>query len=209
MVKTAILVSGGGRNLQAIIDSRLFGEIPNCDLAAVIASDPAAYALTRAQAAGIDCFVVDRELFPNDQSFNEAIFHKLRDLDIELVVLAGFVHRLSETIIRYWKNRIINVHPSLLPAFSGENMGGTAPHRAAIEAGVRLTGATAYFVSETPHTGPIILQQAVPVYPEDTPDLLQKRVMEQAEWSVLPQAVALYCAGALSVEDGRVKLLEQ
>ncbi len=209
MVKTAVLVSGGGRNLQSIIDSRLFGEIPNCDLAAVISSAPDAYALRRAQSAGIDCFVVDRELFPNDSSFNEALFHKLRDLDIELVVLAGFVHRLADNIIHFYKNRIINVHPALMPAFSGPDMGGCAPHQAAIEAGVRLSGATAYFVSETPCMGPIILQQAVPVYFEDTPALLQERVMEQAEWSILPQAVALYCAGVLSVENGRVKIQEQ
>ena len=208
MVKTAILVSGGGRNLQAIIDSRLFGEIPNCDLAAVISSDPEAYALTRAQAAGISTYVVDRTLFPNDQSFNEALFHKLRDLDIQLVVLAGFVHRLSAAIIRAYQNRIINVHPSLLPAFSGPDMGGAAPHRAAIRTGVRITGATAYFVSETPFSGPIILQEAVPVLFDDTPDTLQERVMSQGEWSVLPRDVALYCAGALSVEDGRVRISE-
>ncbi|MGI6028640.1 MAG: phosphoribosylglycinamide formyltransferase [Candidatus Heteroscillospira sp.] len=206
MVRTAVLVSGGGRNLQAIIDSRLFGEIPNCDIASVISSNPEAYALTRARAAGIDAFVVDREIFPNAQSFNEALYHKLRDLDIELVVLAGFTHRLSDAIINSWRNRIINVHPSLLPAFSGEGMDGAAPHEAAIAAGVRISGATAYFVSEVPRRGPIILQQAVPVLQDDTPASLQERVMEQAEWSILPQAVALYCTGALRVENGLVKI---
>ena len=202
MVRTAVLVSGGGRNLQAIIDSRLFGEIPNCDLCAVISSSPEAYALTRAAAANIDSYVVDREMFPNDHSWGDAIFHKLKDLDIDLVVLAGFAPMLPESAIKYYKNRIINVWPSLLPAFPGP----MDPHAAAIEAGVKLSGATAYFVGEGHSCGSIILQQAVEVLQEDTPMELQQRIMEQAEWSILPQAVALYCAGALTVENGRVKI---
>ena len=204
MVRTAVLVSGGGRNLQAIIDSRLFGEIPNCDLCAVISSHEGAYALTRASAANIDTYVVARELFPNDHSWGEAIFHKLRDLDIELVVLAGFEHALPEAAIKHYKNRIINVWPSLLPAFAGPE----DPHTAAIEYGVHITGATAYFVTEQPCRGPIIMQQAVEIAPDDTPAQLHDKIMEQAEWSILPRAVALYCTGALTVENGKVKINE-
>jgi len=204
MVRTAVLVSGGGRNLQAIIDSRLFGEIPNCDLAAVISSREGAYALTRAAAANIATYVVDRAVFPNDHSWGEAMFHKLRDLDIELVVLAGFEQALPENAIKHYKNRIINVFPSLLPAFAGPD----DPHAAALQYGARITGATAYFVTEEPYSGPIILQQAVEVLPDDTPASLHDRIMEQAEWSILPRAVAMYCTGALAVENGKVKISE-
>ena len=204
MVRTAILVSGGGRNLQAVIDSRLFGEIPNCDIVAVISSDPEAYALTRARAAGIDACAVDRALFPNEASFCEAVLRKLVDLDVELAVLAGYTHPVSRAMAKRYKNRIINVHPALMPAFSDPDCFGRVPHERAIAAGVHISGATAYFVTDTPLRGPIILQQAVEVRQDDTPASLQQRVMEEAEWSILPRAVALYCAGALKVEDGRV-----
>jgi len=204
MIRTAILVSGGGRNLQAVIDSRLFGEIENCDIVAVVSSNPDAYALARARAAGLTGCVVDRDVFPNVQSFNEAIFHKLRDLDAELVVLAGFTEKLSDAVIRHYKNRIIGVHPSLMPAFSGTPESANTACAMALETGVRITGATAYFLTETPCAGPIILQQAVEVLPDDSPKSLSERVMSEAEWSILPRAVALYCAGALEVVDGRV-----
>ena len=204
MLRTAVLVSGGGRNLQAVIDSRLFGEIPNCDLVAVISSNPEAYALSRARAAGIDDCVVDHELFPNEASVCEAVLRKLRDLDIELVVLAGYTHPISPAMIRHYRNKIINVHPSLMPAFCEPDCVGRVPHERAIAAGVKITGATAYFVTETPFCGPIILQQAVEVRDDDTPLTLQQRVMEEAEWSILPRAVALCCAGAIKVENGRV-----
>ncbi|MGE4353368.1 MAG: phosphoribosylglycinamide formyltransferase [Oscillospiraceae bacterium] len=208
MVKTAVLVSGGGKNLQAIIDSRLFGEIPDCDLAAVISSSPEAYALTRARSAGIETVVVDRDVFANNQSFCEAILHNLRDLDIELVVLAGFTYILEPPVIRQYKNRIINIHPSLLPSFASPGAKGYIPHEQVIAAGVRVTGATAYFVTDKINNGPIILQQAVEVMQDDTPQTLQRRVMEEAEWSILPRAVALYCAGMLTVEKDRVKIEE-
>ena len=208
MVRTAILVSGGGKNLQAIIDSRLFGEIPDCDIVAVISSAPEVYALTRARNAGIEALVVDRDVFPNNQSFCEAILNKLRDLDIELVVLAGFTYVLEPPIVRQFKNSIINIHPSLLPAFASSIAKGYVPHEQAISFGVRISGATAYFVTDKLNSGPIILQQPVEVMQEDTPQTLQRRVMEEAEWSILPRAVALYCAGMLRVENDRVIIAE-
>lgn len=203
MIKTAVLVSGGGTNLQAVMDAHLFGEIPNCELSAVISSDPEAYALVRAKSANIPTYVVDRALFPNTPSYNTALLQKLQDLDIELIVLAGYAHELGGAILRAFENRVIDTFPSLLPAFS--DCAGTtlAPYEAAIRAGVKLSGATAYFV--TPGAGgPIILQQAVEVWEGDTPKTLQRRIMEEAEWKILPRAVALYCQGSLWIEGGVV-----
>ncbi len=207
MVRIGILVSGGGTNLQAIIDSRLFGEIPNSEIAAVISSNPDAYALTRAKSAGIDSFVVDREIFPNEGSFNEAIIKKLHDLDIELVVLAGFPHVLDKAIVEKYKNRIINIHPSLLPSFACGKAKELIPHEMAIKEGVKISGATAYFVTEKLNSGPIILQKAVEVSQDDTAITLQSKVMREAEWSILPRAIALYCIGALEVSGEKVKII--
>lgn len=203
MVKTAVLVSGGGTNLQAIIDSYIFGEIPNCELTAVISSDPAAYALTRARSARIPAYVVDASLFPHNAYFCDALLGKLKDLDIELVVLAGFVPKLEQPLVRYFKNRIIDVYPALLPAFRTADGSGIRPHELALEYGVKISGATAYFVTEEEADGPVILQQAVSVWEGDSPKTLQRRVMEEAEWKILPKAVALFCSGKLSIE-GRV-----
>ncbi len=208
MVNTAVLVSGGGANLQAILDSYFFGQIPGCNLSAVISSVPDAYALTRAKNAGIRGFTVDASLFPNEASFNNAIFGKLKDLDTELVVLAGYRHELDRPTLRYFKNRIINIHPSLLPAFSEGSSYGLQVHQKVIEAGVKISGATAYFVTENDF-GPIILQQAVAVDMDDTPQTLQRKVMEQAEWPILAQAVTLYCQGRLRVEGNRVRVLSE
>ncbi len=203
MVKTAILVSGGGTNLQAVMDSHLFGEIPNCELTAVISSDPDAYALIRAKSANLPTYVVDRSLFPNAQSFNTAVEQKLQDVDTELVVLAGYIHPLGQSVLKAYENRIINVCPSLLPAFGECDMNSMEPYDQAIRAGVKLSGATAYFVTEG-HTGPIILQQAVEVWEGDTPKTLQRRIMEEAEWKLLPRAIAMFCQDLLRVEDGVV-----
>ncbi len=208
MVRIGILVSGGGTNLQAIIDSRLFGEIPNSEIAAVISSNPKAYALTRATAAGIEAVVVDREIFPNEANFCEAILKKLHDLDIDLVVLAGFPHVLNKAIVEKYKNRIINIHPSLLPAFAHAEAKDMIPHEMAIKSGVKITGATAYFVTENLNVGPIILQKAVEISQDDTAITLQQKVMEEAEWSILPRAVALFCIGALEVKNGKVYIIE-
>ena len=203
MVKTVVLVSGGGTNLQAIMDAHLFGDIPNCELTAVISSDPEAYALIRAKSANIPTYVVDRSLFPNGQTFNTAVEQKLQDLDAELVVLAGYVHSLGANVLRSYENRIINVYPSLLPAFGQCDMNSMEPYEQAIRSGVKLSGATAYFVTAG-QTGPIILQQAVEVWEGDTSKTLQRRIMEEAEWKLLPKAIALYCQDSLRVEDGIV-----
>jgi len=206
MIKTAVLVSGGGTNLQAIMDAHLFGEIPNCELTAVISSDPEAYALIRAKSANIPAYVVDRTLFPNQATFSTALLQKLEDLDIELVVLAGYVHPIGGPILRAYENRIVNTFPSLLPAFGDCDGAGLAPYEAALQAGVKLSGATAYFVTAG-SAGPIILQQAVEVWEGDTPKTLQRRIMEEAEWKLLPRALALYCQGALHVEGGVVHIV--
>lgn len=206
MVKTAILVSGGGTNLQAVMDAHLFGEIPNCELTAVISSDPEAYALVRARSANIPAFVIDRTLFPNAPSYNTALQQKLHDLDIELVVLAGYAYVLSGGILRAFAGRIISTFPSLLPAFAECSEFTEEPYESAIRTGVKLSGATACFVLETGR--PIILQQAVEVWEGDTPRTLQRRIMEEAEWKILPRAVALYCQGELQLDDtGTVHLL--
>ncbi len=203
MVKTAILVSGGGTNLQAVIDAHLFGEIPNCELTAVISSNADAYALIRAKSANIPSYVVDWSLFPNPMSFNTAILQKLEDLDVELVALAGYTCPVGGAVLRRYQNRIINIQPSLLPAFSDCSGATMEPYEAAIRSGVKLSGATAYFVTDAAG-GPIILQQAVEVWEGDTARTLQRRIMEEAEWKILPKAMALYCQGRLSVEDGIV-----
>ena len=203
MVKTAILVSGGGTNLQAIMDSHLFGEIPNCELTAVISSDPEAYALIRAKSANLPAYVIDRSVFPNAASYNTAVLQKLQDLDIQLVALAGYAHQLGTVILREYENRVINIYPSLLPAFAYCDGNSLEPYEQALEAGVKLSGATAYFVTDGVG-GPIILQQAVEVWEGDTPRTLQRRIMEEAEWKLLPRALALYCQGLLRVENGLV-----
>ena len=209
MVKTAVLVSGGGTNLQAILDSMIFDEIKNCELTAVISSNPNAYALVRAQNAGIPSYVVDISLFPNRRTFTDAIIDKLRDLDIELVVLAGFLYVLSPRFVSCFENRVINIHPSLIPAFCGDGYYGLHVHEKVLEYGAKITGATAHFVSAETDTGPVIIQKAVAVLEGDTPEILQRRVMEEAEWQILPKAISLYCEGRLTVEGRVVHIREE
>jgi len=203
MVRTAILVSGGGTNLQAIIDANLFGEIKNCELSAVISSNPEAYAVERAQYAGIPVYIVDRSIFPNRLSFTKALLDKLQDLEIELVVYAGFNYILDHQLIKAYENRIINIHPSLIPSFCGPGFYGMRVHEAALAHGVKVTGATAHFATEITDDGPIILQKAVSVFEDDTPQTLQRRVMEEAEWKILPEAISLFCERRLEI-DGRI-----
>ena len=203
MVKTAIIVSGGGTNLQAIIDANLFGEIKNCDISAVISSNPDAYAVERAKNAGIPVYIVERAVFPNRKTFTRALLDKLRDLEIELVVYAGFNFIVDPPLVKAYKNKIINIHPSLIPSFCGSGYYGLRVHEAALAAGVKVTGATAHFVTETVDDGPIIIQRAVPVLEDDTASTLQRRVMEEAEWKILPEAISLFCEGRLEV-DGRI-----
>ncbi len=209
MVKTAVLVSGGGTNLQAILDSLLFEEIKNCELTAVISSTPNAYALVRAKNANVPTYVVDVSLFPNRRTFTDAIIDKLRDLDVELVVLAGFLYVLSPRFVSVFENRVINIHPSLIPAFCGDGCYGLHVHEKVLEYGVKVTGATAHFVSEITDAGPVIAQKAVEVREGDTPEILQRRVMEEAEWQILPKAVSLFCEGRLKVEGRIVHVLEE
>lgn len=206
MVKTAVLVSGGGTNLQAIMDAHLFGEIPNCELTAVISSDPEAYALLRAKSANIPAYVIDRTLFPNNATYSTALLQKLEDLDIELVVLAGYLQPIGGTILRAYENKIINIFPSLLPAFCDADAASLEPYERALHEGVKLSGATAYFVTAG-STGPIILQQAVEVWEGDTPKTLQRRIMEEAEWKLLPRAIALFCQGSLHLDGGVVHVV--
>ncbi|MCL2228052.1 MAG: phosphoribosylglycinamide formyltransferase [Oscillospiraceae bacterium] len=206
MVKTAVLVSGGGTNLQAIIDAHLFGEIRNCELIAVISSNPEAYANERAKYAGIPVYVIDRTIFPNQLSFTKALLEKLLDIEAELVVYAGFNYILGPQLIKAYENRIINIHPSLLPSFGGPGYYGLKMHEEVLKYGVKVTGATAHFATEIVDDGPIILQKAVEVLEDDTPSTLQRRVMEEAEWKILPEAISLFCERRLELEDRVVRI---
>ena len=203
MVRIAVLVSGGGTNLQALIDAQGRGEIPDGEIAAVISSSPDAFALERAKRAGIPGYVIDRKAFASNQAMTVALTQQLKELDIGLVVLAGFMYILTPELIDAYPNAILNVHPALIPSFCGEGFYGLHVHEAALAYGVKVTGATVHFVSEDCDGGPIVLQQAVPIEEGDTAEVLQRRVMEQAEWKILPRAVALFCAGKLRVE-GRI-----
>ncbi len=206
--RIAVLVSGGGTNLQALIDAQRRGDIINGEIAAVIASKPGVYALERAKRAGIPGYVVARKDYPSSQAMTAALVDKLKSLDIDLVVLAGFMVILTEEIVRAYPNAILNVHPALIPSFCGEGYYGLHVHERALEYGVKVSGATVHFVSEECDGGPIVLQKAVAVEENDTPETLQRRVMEQAEWVVLPRAVSLFCQGRLKVEGRTVRILK-
>lgn len=207
MKNIAVLVSGGGTNLQALIDAQGRGELINGRIAAVIASKPGVYALERATAAGIPGYVVARKDYPSSRAMTVALVAKLRSLDIDLVVLAGFMTILTEEMVQTFPNAILNVHPALIPSFCGPGYYGLHVHEKALEYGVKLSGATVHFVSEECDGGPIVLQKAVPVEEGDTPEILQRRIMEQAEWVLLPQAVSLFCQGRLRVEGRVVRIL--
>ena len=189
MVRVAILVSGGGTNLQAIIDAKNAGKIPSAELALVIASNEKAYALTRAANAGIPSEVLRKAKGEDVTLYGERLLEVLRAHKIDLVVLAGFLTILPENVIRAYDHRILNVHPSLIPSFCGDGFYGLRVHEAALQKGVKVTGATIHFVNEITDGGDIIAQKAVEVLPDDTPETLQKRVMVEAEWVLLPQAV--------------------
>ena len=208
MVRIAVLVSGGGTNLQALIDAQGRGEIPDGQIAAVISSSPDAFALERAKKAGIPGYVINRKDFASNQAMTVALTQQLKELDIGLVVLAGFMYILTPELIDAYPNAILNVHPALIPSFGGEGFYGLHVHEAALAYGVKVTGATVHFVSEDCDGGPIVLQQAVPIEEGDTAEVLQRRVMEQAEWKILPRAVALFCAKKLRVE-GRIVHIDQ
>ena len=207
-IRIAVLVSGGGTNLQALIGARDRGELGGGQLAAVISSKEGAYALERAKQAGIPCYVVARKNYDSNCAMTEALVDKLKELNIDLVVLAGFMHILTEEMVKAYPNAILNVHPALIPAFCGAGYYGIHVHEKALAYGVKITGATVHFVNEEPDGGPIVLQRAVAVQPGDTPETLQRRVMEQAEWHILPQAVALFCQGRLCVQGRLVTIKE-
>ncbi len=204
--RIAVLVSGGGTNLQALIDAQSRGEIINGEIAAVISSKEGAYALERAEKAGIPGYVIARKEYDSNQAMTVALVDKLKQLNIDLVVLAGFMVILTEEMVKAYPNAIINVHPALIPSFCGEGYYGLHVHEKALEYGVKLSGATVHFVSEECDGGPIILQKAVAVEEGDTAETLQRRIMEQAEWIILPQAVSLFCQGRLRVEGRLVHI---
>ena len=209
MKRIAVLVSGGGTNLQALIDAQARGGLGGGHIAAVISSKAGAYALERARSAGIPAFVLARRDYPSSQAFTAALTEKLQSLDIDLVVLAGFMVILTEEMVRAFPNAILNVHPALIPSFCGAGCYGLHVHEKALAYGVKLTGATVHFVSEDCDGGPIVLQKAVAVEPGDTPETLQRRVMEEAEWVLLPRAVSLFCQDRLLVEGRQVRILPE
>ena len=208
MLKLAVLVSGGGTNLQAIMDGIASGSITNAKIVTVISNNKNAYALTRAEQAGIPTSCISPTDYADRGAFHEALLKALVESEADLIVLAGCLVVIPEMIIDRFPNRIINIHPSLIPSFCGTEYYGLKVHEGALARGVKLTGATVHFVDKGTDTGPIILQKAVEVLPDDTPKSLQQRVMEQAEWVIMPKAIDLIANGKVKVQDGKV-LIEQ
>lgn len=204
MLNIVVLVSGGGTNLQALIDAEKNGIIKSGKIVGVISSSPDAYALERAAKNGIPSAVISRKSFKNSESFDDALCRQLENFNADLIVLAGFMSILGKKLVKKYSNKIINVHPALIPSFCGKGFYGLRVHEAALKYGVKVTGATVHFVNEIPDGGAIILQKAVDILPGDTPEVLQKRVMELAEWKLLPQAAELFCAGKLKIVDNNV-----
>lgn len=203
MKKIVVLVSGGGTNLQALIDAEKRREITGGKITCVISSKPDAFALERARFNGIASRVLARKDFADVHEYSKAMLEALNEEKADLVVYAGFMTILDETVCRAYPNKMMNVHPSLIPSFCGKGFYGLRVHEAVLEKGVKLTGATVHFVTEECDGGPIILQGAVPVLNDDTPAILQRRVMENAEWKLLPKAVALFCQDKIKVVDGK------
>ncbi len=201
MKNIIVLVSGGGTNLQALIDAQESGKIRGGKITCVISSKPDAYALERAKKHGIATRVISRKEYCDVSSYSKAILDALNEEKADLVVYAGFMTILDEQVVKAYPNRMMNVHPALIPSFCGKGYYGLRVHEEALRKGVKLTGATVHFVTEVCDGGPIILQKAVEVQSGDTPEILQKRVMEQAEWKILPQAVSLFCEDRLEVRD--------
>lgn len=202
MLNVVVLVSGGGTNLQAIIDAVESGQITNTKIAGVISNNQNAYALERAKKHGIPSLCISPKQFSFREEFNEQFLEKVNELHPDLIVLAGFLVVIPPAMIETYRNRIINIHPSLIPSFCGTGFYGLKVHEAALARGVKVVGATVHFVDEGTDTGPIILQKAVEVEAGDTPEVLQRRVMEQAEWKILPKAIDLIANGKVSVLDG-------
>ena len=207
MLKLAVMVSGGGTNLQAILDAIDNGRINNVQVQVVISSKEDAYAMERAHKAGIRALYISQKSYGTKEEFQDALLAVIEKEQIDLIVLAGYMVILPEKVIQAYRNRIINIHPSLIPAFCGKGYYGIKVHEYALARGVKITGATVHFVDEGTDTGPIILQKAVEVKQGDTPEILQKRVMEQAEWQILPKAIDLIANGKVSVVDGKVLIV--
>ena len=208
MLKVVVLVSGGGTNLQAIIDSIQKGVVTNTEITAVISNNKNAYALERAKAAGIATECISPKDFENREAFNEALLAGIKKYEPDLVVLAGFLVILPKALIQEYRNRLLNIHPSLIPSFCGTGYYGLKVHEAVLARGNKVTGATVHFVDEGTDTGPILLQKAVAVKHGDTPEILQKRVMEEAEWELLPKAIDAVANGKVLFEDGKAYIQE-
>ena len=207
MIKVAVLVSGGGTNLQAIIDAKAVGIINNAEISLVISNKPTAFALERARKAGIEARCIAPSEFETREEFNEALIRTLDEAGIDLVVLAGFLVIIPEKMVAKYANKIINIHPSLIPSFCGTGYYGLRVHEKALERGVKVTGATVHFVDEGTDSGPIILQKTVAVKDDDTAESLQLRVMEEAEWKILPEAIELIASDRVKILNGRVKVI--
>ncbi|MCI9416835.1 MAG: phosphoribosylglycinamide formyltransferase [Eubacterium sp.] len=206
MLKLAVLVSGGGTNLQAVMDAIDNGTITNARIEVVISNNKDAYALTRAAEKGIEHVCISPKDFADREAFNQAFLSKLNSCGVDLVVLAGFLVLIPPEMIAAYRYRIINIHPSLIPSFCGKGYYGLKVHEGALERGVKITGATVHFVDEGTDTGPILLQKAVAVEDDDTPEILQRRVMEEAEWKILPEAIGLIADGRVEIENGKVRI---
>ena len=204
ITKIAVLVSGGGTNLQALIDAEKRGELGNGKITLVISSKPDVYALQRAADNGIDSLVLSRKDYADIATYSRALADALTEAEADLVVLAGFLTIIDEQVYERFPNRILNVHPALIPSFCGKGYYGLRVHEAALEKGVRVSGATVHIVTPECDAGPIVLQKAVEVKQDDTPEILQRRIMEEAEWKILPAAVRLFCDGRITVENNKV-----
>lgn len=207
MLNIAVFVSGGGTNLQALIDAQDRGEIKNGKITFVLASNENAYALERAKKVGIDTAVVSRKQYESKADYDKAVLKTLDGRDIDLIVLAGFLSILGEELVSKYNNRIINVHPSLIPLFCGDGFYGKKVHKAVLDSGMKVTGATVHFVNEITDGGAIILQKAVPIEQGDNEDILQYRVMRQAEWEILPKAVSLFCEGRIKINGNKTEII--
>lgn len=207
MMNIAVFVSGGGTNLQALIDAQNRGEIKNGKITFVIASNDGAYALERAKKAGIPTAVVSRKSYSSKEEYDKAILAQLDGKNINLIVLAGFLSILGKELVEKYANKIINIHPSLIPLFCGDGFYGKKVHTAVLASGMKVTGATAHFVNEITDGGAIILQKAVPIEQGDNEDILQYRVMRQAEWEILPKAVSLFCEGRIKINGNKTEII--
>ena len=209
MLKIAVLVSGGGTNLQAIIDEIEKGTVTNTEIAVVISNNKNAYALERAKQHNIPAVCVSPKDYGTREEFNKELLKKIQSFDVDLVVLAGCLVVIPKIMVEAYPNRIINIHPSLIPSFCGTGYYGLKVHEAALERGVKVTGATVHFVDDGTDTGPIILQKAVEIKQGDTPEILQQRVMKEAEWKIMPQAIDLIANGKIAVQDGKVVFVDK